>query len=348
MVSTRQLVANRANALKSTGPKTAAGKARAAANALASGLYAKLVVLPSLGETPDGFLAFQRAVAKSLGARGTAERALAARVAAILWRQQRVMVAETAAIARAAGPLPPDPAGVAMSGIHYIREVPPSAPTCSRLSEARTWAHARRTCLAEVEAAIVAIAPPAPSDKVVGGVAVKTILDAAADVLAWQGVRGDELGPWNPILASLGAPADRSLWTLGLVRAVVDAAAAQTSRDADTLWTDTAERLAAAVVDYRKKLAAWEADEAKYVAMMEADRQQVTAAPLVAEAAQRDAIARQEAHLGRELARALAAFEQVRALRPQGVAPLGFVLQPHAGMIGGGNDHRELSAGVAG
>ena len=67
MVSARQLAANHANALKSTGPRTAAGKAKAAANALASGLYAKLVVLPALGETPDGFLAFQHSAVKALG-----------------------------------------------------------------------------------------------------------------------------------------------------------------------------------------------------------------------------------------------------------------------------------------
>src|SRR4051812_23119509 len=115
MVSARQLAANRANALKSTGPRTTAGKARAAANALASGLYAKLAVLPGLGETPDDLVAFQQGAAKALGARGPVERALAHRVAELLWRQRRVAVAE-AAVTRAAGPLPPDPAAVYAAG----------------------------------------------------------------------------------------------------------------------------------------------------------------------------------------------------------------------------------------
>ena len=80
---------------------------------------------------------------------------------------------------------------------------------------------------------------------------------------------------------------------------------------------------------------------------MEADRQQVTAAAMVADAPQRDAIARQEAHLGRELARAFAAFEQVRAMRPRGVDPLDFVLERHGSAIGG-SGHRKLTAGTAG
>jgi hypothetical protein len=41
MTSTRQLEANRANARRSTGPKTASGKARVAHNAITHGLLAR-------------------------------------------------------------------------------------------------------------------------------------------------------------------------------------------------------------------------------------------------------------------------------------------------------------------
>ena len=47
MASKKQLEANRRNALKSTGPTSAAGKAASSMNALKTGLHAKSLVLPS-------------------------------------------------------------------------------------------------------------------------------------------------------------------------------------------------------------------------------------------------------------------------------------------------------------
>src|SRR3954447_23730252 len=46
MASPKQLAANRANAQKSTGPKTPEGKTRARINALKTGLYSALEALP--------------------------------------------------------------------------------------------------------------------------------------------------------------------------------------------------------------------------------------------------------------------------------------------------------------
>ena len=51
MVSQRKLLANRRNARKSTGPRTANGKAASAANAVSHGIFARPPVLPGLGET---------------------------------------------------------------------------------------------------------------------------------------------------------------------------------------------------------------------------------------------------------------------------------------------------------
>ncbi|HEY2015004.1 MAG TPA: hypothetical protein VGH38_15960, partial [Bryobacteraceae bacterium] len=50
MSTQKQTEANRRNAQRSTGPRSAAGRARAAMNALKTGLYAQSIVLP--GEDP--------------------------------------------------------------------------------------------------------------------------------------------------------------------------------------------------------------------------------------------------------------------------------------------------------
>src|ERR1700690_3269508 len=53
MATIKQIDANRRNALKSTGPKTSAGKAAVSMNALRHGLRARTVVLP--GEAREEF-----------------------------------------------------------------------------------------------------------------------------------------------------------------------------------------------------------------------------------------------------------------------------------------------------
>jgi hypothetical protein len=51
MVSSRQMAANRANALRSTGPRSPAGKNQSKLNALRHGAFAELAVVPQLGES---------------------------------------------------------------------------------------------------------------------------------------------------------------------------------------------------------------------------------------------------------------------------------------------------------
>ena len=60
MASENQVAANRQNAAKSTGPKTAQGKQVARMNALKHGLQAERVVIP--GEDPEEFEALFRSL----------------------------------------------------------------------------------------------------------------------------------------------------------------------------------------------------------------------------------------------------------------------------------------------
>lgn len=99
MVSRRQLEANRANARRSTGPRTPAGKMRASKNALKHGLRAKTIVIGD--EKPEEFEELREAVLAHYGSSTALEHDAADRYAATLWRLRRVPAIE-AALAEAA------------------------------------------------------------------------------------------------------------------------------------------------------------------------------------------------------------------------------------------------------
>jgi len=93
MTSARQIEANRANALSSTGPKTDQGKQRASQNAIRHGLTAETVILPL--EDPDDYMAFEQAVTADYEAETAVERELVLRLASLLWRLRRATSIES-------------------------------------------------------------------------------------------------------------------------------------------------------------------------------------------------------------------------------------------------------------
>jgi hypothetical protein len=100
-----QVAANRANARKSTGPKTAGGKANSRRNALKRGLLAREVVLDeeSGGERASEFQAIHRQFWVHLEPAGPIEEALVERMVTAYWRLHRVLIAERGEIARRQG-----------------------------------------------------------------------------------------------------------------------------------------------------------------------------------------------------------------------------------------------------
>jgi hypothetical protein len=99
MATPSQIEANRANARRSTGPRTAAGKARSSHNALQHGLRANSALLP--GESATEWREHREGVLIALGAKGALETALADRVALILWRMRRIGACDAATVERA-------------------------------------------------------------------------------------------------------------------------------------------------------------------------------------------------------------------------------------------------------
>lgn len=96
MTTEKQIAANKANAQKSTGPKTDAGKAVVAGNAISHGILSKRLLLED--ESPDDFQALQDDLRQALRPMGALELALVEKVAVALWKQKRLVAAETATI----------------------------------------------------------------------------------------------------------------------------------------------------------------------------------------------------------------------------------------------------------
>jgi hypothetical protein len=93
MASDAQISANRRNAKKSTGPKTAAGLAVASRNALRHGLTAKQLVIRYEEEAAD-FVSFHDDLRAALAPADAVEEQLVERIVLCSWRLRRVCRAE--------------------------------------------------------------------------------------------------------------------------------------------------------------------------------------------------------------------------------------------------------------
>ncbi|MBW8034279.1 MAG: hypothetical protein FVQ79_01025 [Planctomycetes bacterium] len=87
MPNDRQIAANRNNALKSTGPRTSAGKVAVSQNAVTHGLMSNQVVIK--GESRQDFEDFRNRLIKFFQPVGELEQLLTDRISASFWRQSR-------------------------------------------------------------------------------------------------------------------------------------------------------------------------------------------------------------------------------------------------------------------
>src|SRR5262245_13786963 len=93
MSSIKKIAANRRNALKSTGPRSEAGKQRSRCNALRHGLTAETVIA-ALEHTED-YQTFAVQIAADYQPRSAVERELLLRLTSVLWRLRRCIRIET-------------------------------------------------------------------------------------------------------------------------------------------------------------------------------------------------------------------------------------------------------------
>ncbi len=98
----KQIQTNRANAKKSTGPKTKEGKKISGRNAVKHGLYAHDLIInsPALAENEDEYNRMLAALINELQPAGVFQEHLVRKIANCLWRSRRVLRAETAQVKR--------------------------------------------------------------------------------------------------------------------------------------------------------------------------------------------------------------------------------------------------------
>lgn len=93
MISQKQLLANRQNAQRSTGPRSIEGKAIASQNAIRHGLRAEQTVIP--GEDPAEFEQFRQLLLDDLAPAGALEACLVDQIVAAFWKLRRAGRIET-------------------------------------------------------------------------------------------------------------------------------------------------------------------------------------------------------------------------------------------------------------
>jgi len=89
MATQAQILANRRNAQKSTGPKTPKGKAVVSKNALKHGLTARYNLIK--GESPGEFARYRNEMLAELDPVGPVETTLAERIVSLAWRLKRII-----------------------------------------------------------------------------------------------------------------------------------------------------------------------------------------------------------------------------------------------------------------
>ena len=330
MTTPAQIEANRNNAGRSTGPRTADGKGRSSRNAVRHGFRSDLAVLPY--EQADAWERHRDGVVRSLAPAGTLEEALACRVALCLWRLQRVAVYE-AATATAAIESTKDEIERHRSGDPIAVLLAPSTDDMRLLAKTEEELSKVRVHVGEAEAelAIVELLAAGADDATpVDGEAAACVLEDAdnsvprdeddmeggldineADFLVRVGVPESELdGPWQ-----------WKGWTAGMVRRGISLVAAHARYPADRL-------LARMLPADREHLVAKRQEVRRLAAEAQAIRRRAKAAEdraslhrLLPDAAMLEKLSRYEAHLSRQLSQALHELERLQAARAGAAVP---------------------------
>jgi hypothetical protein len=306
--------ANRRNAALSTGPRTPAGKAAVARNALKHGAYAALPVIPGV-EREEDWQAHRDGILDSLAPVGLLETRLAERAAQLLWRLERVARYETAVIRvgleEAADPPPPAPSGLS-SLLHEKADEDTLEKASKKLTDQRGF-------LADAQAGLKAVGqlPGLTDDAPLSAAAAFSILEAAQNEVPEDA--GAPLVEDDEFLQALGAPEgdnfDQVNWTAGLVRRGI----ALLARYGKTSPERLTERAARGVREHRDELVGEVRRLGAKVKDLRRERETKVERSQARRALPRDdaegKVLRYEAHLNRQFVQTLHELERIQAAR---------------------------------
>lgn len=314
-MSTNKLVANRRNARRSTGPRTAAGLTITSRNAVRHGFYTAAVV-PAAGESVAEFEELRSRVRDELAPEGEMAERLVERVALILWRFDRVARYEAAVAAQgvnalAAGPVPPDPDAITGAEVDVCGPQPAAPTPAYRLAHARArvagWGPVRqqfRRAAAALGHPAFAGDPPEPPGRYV-----------RRELAAVLGLEWDELeARWARVVA---ARTEAGPLAGAALEGVLAALAAAAGKEPAAVLAGTRERFAAKAAEYDRVIAEQERVADAVAAEMRAARAAALAAGVYADGDAVERVLRAEAHLTRQLGSTLDLLDRLRG----GVGP---------------------------
>jgi len=286
--------ANRRNALRSTGPRTPAGKARSSKNALRHGLLAGEVVLPDV-EKAEEWEDHRDATFEDLDPVGRVEEVLVERVAAQSWRLGRVVRYEREAAAVGLEAAEED----SLARLRFTHEVPEEGDSIEAVT-------IRAELAEETARTLVMLADSStPATKRLSTDATESALLVVQEALAGAEVTWEDAA--DAAFQELGGGS----WTVKLARRTVDL---------------MAERSGAAVTDEEKLLwsAALEAareggTKVRVARELTRDLDRTRRSRLLPDEKLLEKVVRYEAHLERSLFRTLHELERRQTARTGGL-----------------------------
>ena len=133
MSTNAQILANRRNALKSTGPRTPQGKAAVSQNAVRHGLTAASDVISS--ESQAEFRLYRDQLFAELAPASPLESILAERVVTLSWRLKRVFRIQNQTIDALSAPKPPGPLAKLTKSFAFKTPFQPPQPDLSEFAD---------------------------------------------------------------------------------------------------------------------------------------------------------------------------------------------------------------------
>jgi hypothetical protein len=323
MTTALHAAANVRNAIKSSGPRTAAGKARSAQNALRHGLRSELPVLP--GERAGDWEEYQAGIFRSLAPVGALEEALANRVALCLWRQRRVIVYEVGVTAAGLAEVGEEARAQAVDDPSLPdQEVPDTVKLQQLLQKLEEKREHFRSGQRVVQ--LLETLPSAADETAVNGEDVFELLI----LMDCEFVQREKSFNWGDaeFLTRLGVPADDLKgpfrwrgWTVGMVRRAVAELAHWYEVDPQGLAAEV-------LTKWRHGQQEWEPLLREQEAQAEALRRRVQAKEarlrqqrLLPNEKALTTITRYESHLSRQLFQALHQLERLQAVRGGQMVP---------------------------